>query len=110
MQPQARTDVNCDPVGIDMFTGSLTRSSPKHQQLIAQLEKERDEHKAQLEARKNAGVKRLNELTWPKEWTRAQKRRCVQACKRAKKKGFIPNTKKWDDELARAGFKPTVKK
>lgn len=78
-------------------------------QLIARLEAEQAEHKKQLDAQKNAGVKRLNETKWPKEWTRKQKRLCVAACKRAGKKGYSPGTKEWDGEMARAGFKPTVK-
>lgn len=51
-----------------------------------------------------AKTKRLDHYPWPDHWTRAQKRACVQACKRAKKKGFKPNTPAWDAELAGAGF------
>lgn len=55
-----------------------------------------------------AKTKRLDHYPWPDHWTRARKRACVQACKRAKKKGFTPNTPAWDAELAGAGFNPKV--
>ena len=60
--------------------------------------------KKQEEARKDVAKKRLNEFSWPKEWSRSQKRRCVAACKRAIKKGYAPQSPQWKAELAKAGF------
>ena len=57
------------------------------------------------EERQNAGKKRLNQLTWPENWTRMQKQRCVAACKRAVKKGYTVDSVQWKHELAKAGFR-----
>ena len=66
--------------------------------------------KEQIEEREKPSVvastkKRINELKWPASWTRNQKRKCVAACKRAIKKGYIQDGPKWNAELAKAGFK-----
>ena len=60
---------------------------------------------ARDKVREEVGQKRLNELDWPKNWSRMQKRRCVAACKRAQKKGYTPNSPGWNNELKKAGFK-----
>ena len=72
------------------------------EQIEQALERQaREEAKAKNE---QTGPRRLNQLDWPKNWTRAQKRRCVQAMKRAVKKRYTPGSPEWDNELARAGF------
>ena len=61
-----------------------------------------------LQAKKepaSAKPKRINEMTWPDHWTRAQKRRCVAAAKRAAKKGHAPESVGFARIMAAAGFK-----